>query len=319
VKPKPIYLSILIALIAVTGLLGETALAQTPDDSRYFPETGHSVSDAFLEKYISIPNGEEIYGFPITGAFGDEASGFLVQYFEKARFELHPEAPSDLLVQITHLGEYLYEAGDHLPELANFASCIPFSETVYKVCYEFMDFFEANGGVAQFGYPISDFETHDGWIVQYFQRARFEWHPERPLGEKVFVSNLGIAYFNFSGEESRYLQPTRLPNTIGQAVSALQVHTFVSKPILPQSGNDQELYVIVYDQNFTLVENVFLNYTITLPDGQIVEDVMDQTGKNGLSIARLHIGRNSLGTAEITVTATFGTVQQQARSSFQIW
>ncbi|MBM3145204.1 MAG: hypothetical protein FJ010_09595 [Chloroflexi bacterium] len=313
------WLTIIVALIAITGLLGESALAQTLDDGRFFPETGHSVSGAFLEKYSSIPNGEEIYGYPITDAFNDQTRGHLVQYFEKARFELHPEAPSDLLVQITHLGEFLYEAGEALPELSNFASCKSFLETTYRICYDFLDFFEANGGVTQFGYPISDFEIHDGWISQYFQRARFEWHPERPPGEKVFVSNLGIEYFHFSGEDPRYLRPWLNSNIAIKEVSALQVHAFVSNPILPLIGNNQELYVIVYDQDFRLLANVFLNYTITLPDGQIIKDVMGQTNQSGLSVERLYIRSDSLGTAKITVTATFGTIQRQTRSSFQIW
>ena len=313
------WLTIIIALIAVTGLLGESAFAQTPDAGRFFPETGHSVSDAFLEKYTSIPNGEEIYGFPITGAFDDETSGFLIQYFEKARFELHPEAPVDLLVQITHLGEFLYEAGEPIPELSNFSSCKTFPETPYKVCYNFLDFFEANGGVTQFGFPISGFEIHDGWISQYFQRACFEWHPERPAGEKVFVSNLGIQYFNFIGEDPRYLQPRLNSNIALLDVSGLQVHAFVSKPILPFLENNQELYVIVYDQNFNLLENVYLNYVIKLPNGEIVEAAMGQTNHRGLSIKRLNLRGDSLGTAEITVIATLGTMQQQTRSSFQIW
>jgi hypothetical protein len=29
-----------------------------------------------------------------------------------------------------------------------------------------------------FGYPISEEFTEGGYIVQYFERARFEWHPE---------------------------------------------------------------------------------------------------------------------------------------------
>ncbi|MEW6405767.1 MAG: hypothetical protein AB1649_28580, partial [Chloroflexota bacterium] len=194
-----------------------------------------------------------------------------------------------------------------------------FPETVYKICYDFLDFYEANGGVIQFGYPISDFEIRDGWISQCFQRACFEWHPERPPGEKVFISNLGIEYFNFSGENPRYLQPRLNSNIAIREVSALQVHAFVSNPILPLTGNHQELYVIVYDQNFNLLENVFLNYSITLPDGQIIKDVMEQTNHSGLSIERLFISSNSLGTAKIAVTATFGAIQQQIRASFQIW
>lgn len=43
----------------------------------------------------------------------------------------------------------------------------------------FIRAFQAQGGVAAFGYPISDETTEGGRRVQYFERARFAFHPER--------------------------------------------------------------------------------------------------------------------------------------------
>ena len=180
-------IAIFIALIVLGDLAGETVLAQTPDVGTFFSRTGHRISGVFLEKYTSTQNGQQIYGDPITDAFEDEQSGLTVQYFEKARFELHSDAAIDLQVQLTPLGEFLYEAGEIISVPANFPSCRIYYETNQSVCYAFLDFFDANGGVTQFGYPISGFEIHDGWISQYFQRARFEWHPERQMGERVMI------------------------------------------------------------------------------------------------------------------------------------
>jgi len=314
------WLTILIVFIALSGFLGGSAFAQTSDDNgRFFPQTGHTVSDAFLEKYNTIPNGEEIYGYPITDAFEDEIFGFRVQYFEKARFEFHPEETNDLQVQLTPLGEFLYQPGEIVPDTLNFASCRTFPQTDHKVCYDFLDFFDANGGIIQFGYPISGIEIHEGWFSQYFQRARLEWHPELPLGEKIIVSDLGIQYFNFQGEDTRLLQPNQGINVPLQEVSRLQVHAFVSKPILSLSENNQELYVIVYDQNFKAVANVILNFTIQLPSGEIIKDTMNQSSDKGVSSKVIQVVGLSAGMAEITVTATIGTIQQQTRTSFQIW
>src|SRR5262249_51711582 len=59
-----------------------------------------------------------------------------------------------------------------------------FSETKHNVGPEFSAFWKANGGLAQFGYPItevfSDMNPDDKKVyqVQYFERARFELHPE---------------------------------------------------------------------------------------------------------------------------------------------
>ncbi len=40
----------------------------------------------------------------------------------------------------------------------------------------FLGYWERNGGVGQFGYPITDELEEGGRTVQYFERARFEWH-----------------------------------------------------------------------------------------------------------------------------------------------
>ncbi len=314
------WLTVFITIIVLTGLVVGYAQAQSFDENgRFFPETGHTVSGAFLEKYNSIPNGKEIYGNPITDAFEDDSIGYMVQYFEKARFELHPEKPADLQVQLTPLGEFLYQPGEEAPDLFNFASCTSFSETEFEVCYDFLDFFEANGGLIQFGYPISDIELHNGWFSQYFQRVRLEWHPELHQGEKIIIADLGIDYFNFQGENTRHLQPNQGIGIPIQDISRLRVHAFVDKPIISVAETTQTLYIIVYDQNYKAIENVFLNYLITLPSGGTIEGRMTQTDRNGLSYQAIRLNGLSIGTAEITVTATIGTIQHQTQASFQIW
>jgi peptidoglycan/xylan/chitin deacetylase (PgdA/CDA1 family) len=43
-----------------------------------------------------------------------------------------------------------------------------------------------------FGYPISEEFEEDGYVVQYFERARFEWHPEhRGTVYEVLLGHLG--------------------------------------------------------------------------------------------------------------------------------
>src|SRR5215210_461091 len=39
----------------------------------------------------------------------------------------------------------------------------------------FLGYWQANGGLAQFGFPITDELSEDGRTVQYTERARFEW------------------------------------------------------------------------------------------------------------------------------------------------
>jgi hypothetical protein len=320
VDNKKLYLSLIFTIIALVGLMQGSVLAQTPAESMFFPETGHWVVNEFWEKYTSVPNGRELFGLPITEQFLDQASGLYVQYFEKTRFELHPDEIPDLRVQLSPIGLYLYTPGEKLTIPPNFPSCRYFRETGHQVCYAFLDFFEDNGGTAQFGYPISDFEIHDGWISQYFQRARFEWHPENNQGERVVLADLGVSYFEFKHEDRRLLQPNLEEDNIPKTpVSSLQVHAFVSKPVLPLENSEQKLYVIVYDQYFNPVENAIISYVIHLPTGEDVKGNLEVTDANGLSAKDIQFSTLKSGTATITVTITYLTLQEQTQTSFQLW
>ncbi|MGA7670771.1 MAG: peptidoglycan recognition family protein [Nitrolancea sp.] len=58
--------------------------------------------------------------------------------------------------------------------------CRYFAQTGHRVCHGFRAFWESHGDVAlmTFGYPLSEeFTNEAGIVVQYFERARFEWHP----------------------------------------------------------------------------------------------------------------------------------------------
>jgi len=52
-----------------------------------------------------------------------------------------------------------------------------FPETDHLVANGFLRYWETFGGLPVFGYPITEEFTENGVTVQYFERARFEWHP----------------------------------------------------------------------------------------------------------------------------------------------
>ncbi len=45
-------------------------------------------------------------------------------------------------------------------------------------CRAFADYYAAHGGLAQFGYPLSEEYIDTLESGQYFERARHEFHPE---------------------------------------------------------------------------------------------------------------------------------------------
>lgn len=312
-----LVLIFLIFLIAIFGTGSQQGFAQS-ENTRYFPETGHWVANEFLLKYEDILNPTTLYGAPITEAFVD-SFGIKVQYFEKVRFELDPSLPLGIQVKLSPLGEFLYQENQVLAVPSNSRACRSFAEINHTVCYAFLDFFEANGGVSQFGYPVSGFEIHDGWIVQYFQKARFEWHPENQPGQWVTLSNLGVRYFYDRGEDPKLLSPANETETRPFfPVLKLRPKAFVSSAVLP-SGDTQTIYVIVQDQNLRPVPNAEVEFTVLLPDGSTKEYRASNTNKSGVSTLDFSVDSNSTGITNIQVSVTYNSLRGKTRTSFQIW
>ena len=129
-----------------------------------------------------------------------------MQYFQRARFEYRADLPEGQRVQLTQLGRETYISTGPL-NVNNTFACRTYAETGYAVCFAFLEFFDQYGGVAQFGYPISGFEYHENKIVQYFEKARLEWQPWKPEGQRVVVSDLGRMYFDKLGEDPGLISP----------------------------------------------------------------------------------------------------------------
>ncbi len=59
---------------------------------------------------------------------------------------------------------------------------IYFRESRHNLSGKLLDYWQTHGGVSTFGYPLSEpFTDQSGITVQYFERARFELHPEGVL------------------------------------------------------------------------------------------------------------------------------------------
>jgi hypothetical protein len=97
---------------------------------------------------------------------------------------------------LTMLLSLIYLASATVPAAAapsaqasNFAF---FPETGHNVGMQIKRFFDANGGVATFGPPLTELIVGaDGLQVQYFERARFEYHPTAPAAGRVVLSRAG--------------------------------------------------------------------------------------------------------------------------------
>lgn len=290
---------------------------------RIFPETGHSLSGEFLQFYENSPDSLAIYGYPITDAFIDPVFGRVVQYFEKARFELFPAEPPGQRVQLSALGEWLYEPGQPRALAAYSPSCRSFSprndiksDERFRVCYAFLEFFDAHGGLKEFGYPLSNLESHDGHLVQYFQKARFEWVPNYPFGQRVQLSNLGSLYFSQQAMDQSYLIQG---NNAPQTVLHLNVRLYPDQAVKDLQGQ-QGFNVVVQDQNMLPVANAAVNLTLFSPSGKEASlPLQARTDKNGLAHLVVPFETNEPGLFIINATARLGDVSGQGYSSFRAW
>ncbi len=64
-------------------------------------------------------------------------------------------------------------------------------ETGQTIDGVFLDQWRAGGGVAAYGYPITQELTENDHVVQYYEYARFEYVPEDPDGNVVHLGNIG--------------------------------------------------------------------------------------------------------------------------------
>lgn len=176
---------------------------QSPDRLHTFSETGFSVQGAFLN-YWESRGGLALFGYPLGPERIErqpDGSELRVQWFERNRFEYHPGNPPDSQVLLGRLGvEALQRRGIDwrtLPQVAGAGEgCLFFGETGHSLCPPFRAAWEAGGGLAIFGYPISEpmpeaVENGAPVTVQYFERNRFEHHPENPPGSQVLLGRLG--------------------------------------------------------------------------------------------------------------------------------
>ena len=179
--------------------------ADRAQDGQFFPATGHYIARPFLQ-YWQDHGGLRQFGHPISGALIEPESGSgkprLVQYFERNRLELVPEAGNTTeKVELGRLGEdFLHTMGvdwKTLPRPSDTPpECRVFPETGHRICPPFRDYWERFGGADLFGMPLTEAYDENGMLVQYFERNRFERHADKagtpfeiqlsPLGRTLY-------------------------------------------------------------------------------------------------------------------------------------
>ena len=172
--------------------------------ARYFPETRQTVAHDFLKFWYEY-GGLASFGYPLGPE--QEENGFLVQYFERARFEIHPEladiaaAPQPEIALGLVGAERAAQLGLHWSASPDSGTGLYFSGTGQEITGDFLDYWQNHGGERVFGWPISPatrmVNPSDGntYLTQWFQRARMEYHPELPQGRNIILGTLGTELY----------------------------------------------------------------------------------------------------------------------------
>ena len=165
---------------------------------RCFAETGYCITGAIRE-YWERNGGLSVFGFPKGPQTEElvESVMLTVQWFERDRLEIQRTGAitaGRLGARLLELQQTPWQPG---PRPAPAPGCQTFEQTGYDLCGAFNQFWLKNGGLMRFGYPITGpFQTTiegKALTVQYFERRRFELHPNNQimlglLGNEVMTS-----------------------------------------------------------------------------------------------------------------------------------
>jgi len=248
-----------------------------------------------FREYWEQNGGLAVFGYPITAATMQQTAegSFLTQYFERNRFELHPEKPRPYDVLLGRLGDdRLKQQGRNwfvFPKGQQTAGCLWFAETGHSVCDQeagtgFKSYWESHGlqdpalngytrSLALFGLPLSEaaVETNAAGatvLTQWFERARLEYHPNNPREFRVLLGLLG--------NETRTGTPVASPPTSPVPPPApapapapdpcAGTPPPVSASIRP--SNCVRAGTIIYFDIFGFAPNEDVGFWLTTPDGE---------------------------------------------------
>ncbi len=179
--------------------------------------------------YWEANGGLPVFGYSLTGTNLEQnvdlQRPLITQWTERNRLEIHPENPAPYNILLGRMGdERLRQLGrnpaDEEKEAGPQPGCLWFDITKHNVCDQgpargFRAFWQSHGllvdgldtynrSLQLFGLPLTAAhmernEAGDTVLTQWFERARFEWHPTQPAATRVLLGRLGSEAFNLDG------------------------------------------------------------------------------------------------------------------------
>jgi subtilisin family serine protease len=263
--------------------------AANPNQSgvTFFGETRHTLRGA-LKAYWEQNGGLPVFGFPISEEFTENTpeGAFTVQYFERNRLELHPDKPAPYNVLLGRLSDTLLQRQGRnwftFPKGQQKAGCQLFAETGHSVCEPFLGYWKRNGlrdakltpdgrSLALFGLPLSEpaeevNSSGEKVVTQWFERARFELHPDKAPQFQVLLGLLG-------NESGRPGAAGPAPSGQSPASRCDGVPASIDATVQPSGCVLPGTYITVDAFGFTGGEKAAFYYTAAGGEAVAVDDV----------------------------------------------
>ncbi len=301
-------LFVLVLALAAIAAGPMQAFSQDSGDI-YIEATGHWIRGEFARVYLGTGDPLVVFGYPVSDGMADPQGGSgQVQYFQKVRLDL-----VNGHVVLAPLGQMLYEPGVPMVAASRVGGCRQFPQTGHSVCSSFLDFYERYNGEIYFGSPISGVEEKDGRLVQNFQFVRMEWRPEMPSGQRVVLSDLGLAHMRRQAIKGTSGLDTILSPT------HTRVFAFVSRPLVQVNGW-QKLSVVVLDQQFQPVRGVVLEAQVFWPGSEVQSIYLEPTDTNGISQYEFTVRQSPIRqVVPVRINAFPGGTKVEAATWFRVW
>ncbi|MBC8078420.1 MAG: hypothetical protein H7Y32_20250 [Chloroflexales bacterium] len=258
-----------VGLVALLALFAALFAAPPPAQAQSrlcFQQVPDCIEGRFAE-FWQQNGGLPVFGLPKSAASQQQIEGrsYLVQQFERNRFELHPENARPYDVLLSRLGDELLKRQGRdwqgFPKVGGPGpGCIFYQQTGHSVCGDILNTYSSNGlefdgrrgkslaeSLALFGLPLSEPQPEtlsDGrqYTVQWFERARFELHPENSPPYNVLLGLLG----NESQGGGGNLPPSVNASASPQRAPAGTTFTFSARGFQP--GENIGVYITAPNQ-----------------------------------------------------------------------
>lgn len=256
----------LILLLCFLSVFAIAAPAQAAPKEICFQQVPDCVTFRFAQ-FWADNGGLQVFGLPISPDRNEKVGElkYKVQYFERARFEYHKGDPLPYDVLLGRIGVDQLIAQDR--DWQTFPKAEPsaphyFAQTGHAIASQFWGFWSRNGlefdgnkkakspaeSLALFGYPVSEAQMEAGadgqmYLTQWFERAKFEYHPENKAPYDVLLGRLGADVYQAAAQAAKPDKAAKPAKVIGCAPNApaaaegAQAWVADAEPAAPATGN----------------------------------------------------------------------------------